>query len=298
MPQNRYFIALDHHGTPRRMRSRPLLAACMGLAAVLAAPTAAAWGNPAHRVVAGLAQAQLRPGAAAEAARLLAGEPEPTLAGVSAWADTVREDGGQAGRRSRRWHYVDFHGGAEPGCEYVPERDCPDGDCVVAAINRQFLALADRHRPDAERAEALKYLVHLVADVHQPLHASPRDDKGGLQFQLTWRGKGDNLHLLWDVGLLEREFELQGVDEAGYVRTLASRPPLPPDPTRHSDRPAVEWAQESCRLVRDGALYPDSRVLGDEYLDAHRAQLEERLRLAGSRLADMLNFALDPREPE
>jgi hypothetical protein len=58
----------------------------------------------------------------------------------------------------------------------------------------------------------------------------------------------------------------------------------------------VDWTQESCRLVREDALYPASHVLGDEYLAAHRAQMEARLRLAGARLADMLNFALDPRE--
>ena len=112
-------------------------------------------------------------------------------------------------------------------------------------------------------------------------------DKGGLDFQLTWQGKGDNLHLLWDYGLIDREMQREGVDEAGYVHALQARPPLPADPTRRSDRPAVEWAEESCRIVRDGALYPSTHVLGDEYLDAHRAQMEQRLRLAGSRLADM-----------
>jgi len=284
MPQNRYFIAM------RLPSPFALLLACV---AALLPAAAGAWGKPAHRVVAGLAQAQLRPAARAEVDRLLAGEPEPTLAGVSGWADEVREDGGKAGRRTRRWHYVDFGRG---GCDYEPARDCPGGDCVVAAIDREFQALADHRRPDAERTQALKYLVHLVADVHQPLHSTPRDDKGGLDFQVTWQGKGDNLHLVWDVRMLERELAIEGVDEAGYVHALESRAPPPADATPRSDRPAVAWAQESCRVVRDGALYPASHVLGDEYLGAHRAQMEERLRLAGSRLADMLNFALDPKE--
>ena len=284
MPQNRYFIA---------MRPTPPLVALLALAALLAAPAAWSWGNPAHRVVAGLAQPQLRPAARAEVERLLAAEPEPSLAGVAGWADEVREDGGKAGRRSKRWHYVDFGRG---GCEYEPARDCPGGDCVVAAIERESARLADRARPDAERAEALKYLVHLVADAHQPLHASPVDDKGGLEFQVSWRGKGDNLHIVWDVRLLEGVLAAGQLDEAGYVRALLARPALPPDPTRRSDRAVVDWTQESCRVVRDGAVYPASHALDDEYLAAHRAQMEERLRLAGSRLADMLNFALDPRE--
>jgi hypothetical protein len=301
MPQTRYFIALDTLGTPRRMRSRLFLPALFALAAVFAAPQALGWGDRAHRIVARLAQAQLRPAAAAEATRLLAGESDPSLPGISNWADTVREDGGKAGRRTRRWHYGDFLGASSPdgrpGCDYQPARDCPDGDCVVAAIDREFVVLSDRRRPNAERTEALKYLVHLVADVHQPLHSSPVADKGGLDFQVNWQGKGDNLHLLWDFGLLDRALERDGLDEAGYVRTLQALPALPSDPTRDSDRRVAEWAEESCRVVRDGALYPATHVLGDEYLDAHRAQMEERLRLAGSRLADLLNRALDPGTP-
>jgi hypothetical protein len=274
---------------------RPALSlAAFAFAAALVAPPAGAWGRPAHRVVAELAQAQLRPGARVEVERLLAAEPEPTLAGVSAWADELRQEGGEAGKRSKRWHYVDFGG---PDCEYVPARDCPDGDCVVAAINREFLRLSDRRRPDAERAEALKYLVHFVGDVHQPLHASPVPDKGGLQFQVSWKGEGDNLHKVWDVRVLRGALAVSKLDEASYVRSLQAQSPLPADPTRRSDRPAVDWAQESCRVVRDGGVYPSSHVLGDDYALAHRAQMETQLRRAGSRLASVLNSALDPREP-
>ena len=72
----------------------------------------------------------------------LAGEAAPTLAGVSKWADDVR-DAGLGDRRTAKWHFVNFKGG---DCTYVPPRDCPDGNCVIAAINRNFLALADRKR--------------------------------------------------------------------------------------------------------------------------------------------------------
>jgi hypothetical protein len=249
------------------------------------ASQALAWGRDAHRIVAELAERQLRPAALAEARRLLAGEAEPTLAGVSAWADEVRkaDDGG----KSAHWHYINFHGG---DCSYAPARDCPDGDCVVAAINRNFQALADRSRSDAQRREALKYLVHFVGDVHQPLHATPRADKGGGDFQINYRGEGSNLHVVWDRLIVDRR-ELSPAD---YADDLARRPPLPADPTRHSDRPAVDWALESCRVVQDGDLYPPTHVIGDDYLDAHRAQAEQRLRQAGNRLADMINFALAP----
>jgi hypothetical protein len=272
---------------------RPALTlAAFALAAALAAPPAAAWGRPAHRVVAELAQAQLRPGARAEVDRLLAGEPEPSLSGVSDWADELREKGGEAGQRSKRWHYVDFR---SPDCAYAAARDCPKGDCVVEAIDREFRRLADRKLPDAQRAEALKYLVHFVGDVPQPLHASPVPDKGGLQFQVSWKGEGDNLHKVWDARMLRAALDASRLDEASYVRALQAQAPLPADPARRSDRPSVAWAQESCRVVREGALYPATHVLGDAYAVAHRAQMEAQLRRAGSRLADLLNAALDPR---
>ncbi len=263
------------------------------VAALLAPAPAGAWGRDAHRIVADLAQARLNPVARAEVARLLTLEPAATLADVSSWADDQRRDGlaEVAGSPAdRRTHFVDFMG----GCEYVQARDCPDGRCVIAAINRQFLVLSDAHRPDAERLVALKMLVHLVADAHQPLHASPVDDKGGNDYQVSVDGQGSNLHAVWDRLLLDHALAKDGRDAAGFTAGLQAMPPLPADATAQSDRPALDWALESCRLVRDGGVYPPGHVIGDDYLDAHRGQMETRLRRGGDRLADMLNDALDP----
>ena len=257
------------------------------LSLLVAAAPALAWGPSGHEIVGNLAQTQLRPAARTEVARLLAGEAAPTLAGVSKWADDVR-DAGLGDRRTAKWHFVNFKGG---DCTYVPPRDCPDGNCVIAAINRNFLALADRKRPDDERRDALKFLVHLIADVHQPLHASANDDRGGNDFQVAYHGQGRNLHSVWDGLLINRT----GMPAAEYAQWLDRQSPLPPDPTRRSDRPAVDWALESCRLVREPGFYPSSHVIDDQYLDGHRALVEQRLRRAGSRLADMINYALDPR---
>ena len=257
-------------------RSALLLLLCL-----LSSP-AWSWGPEGHRIVADLAEAQLRPAALAETRRLLAGEAEPTLPGIASWADELRKE--QAGANGR-WHYVNFLGG---DCDYVPPRDCPNGQCVVAAINRNFLVLSDRTRPDAERRDALKYLVHFVGDVHQPLHATSRKDKGGNDHQVSLDGKGSNLHSVWDRALLAS----RGLDARAYAQALAKSPALPADPSARSDRPAVEWALESCRIVRDGGLYPPTRRIDPSYLQAHRPQAELRLRQAGARLAAMINHAL------
>ncbi len=269
---------------------RPALTAIFTLLALLPG-LAFAWGAPGHRIIASRAEAQLRPAALAEARRLLAMDGAAHLSDVANWADEQRDSNAPGSADTRRWHYVNFN----DECDYVPPRDCPDGQCVIAAINRQFLVLGDRRRPDPERRDALKYLVHFVGDAHQPLHASPLHDKGGNDYQVSVNGEGSNLHQVWDSRLLKRAMSLAGRDEDGYVVLLSTLPTLPPDPTHQSDRQAVDWALESCRIVRDGNLYPKGHAMGDDYLDAHREQMQQRLRLAGDRLAGMLNDALDPR---
>jgi len=265
-----------------------LIRACLAILALLivSAP-AMAWGPQGHRIVGDLAERQLTPAAHAEVQRLLAGEAEPTLAGVANWADEMRTADPDRFKKTSRWHYVNFPHG---DCGFVPPRDCPDGNCVIAAINRNFLALADHSRPDAERRDALKFLVHFIGDVHQPLHAGYDDDRGGNDFQINIDGEGWNLHSIWDSMIIKK----RGLDPVAYAQLLSKQSPLPSDPTRFSDRPAVDWAVESCKIVHDGNLYPAKHVLKDDYLNANRPLVEQRLRRAGSRLAAMINYALAP----
>lgn len=262
-----------------------MLRTCL-LGLLLAFPTiAGAWGAHGHRIVGHLATAELSPAARAGVARLLAGEADPTLAGVATWADELRDTDPVLEKATARWHFINF---PRDQCQYVPPRDCPDGKCVVAAINRNFLILSDRGRSDAERRQALKFLVHFVGDVHQPLHAGDRPDRGGNDYQVNYRGEGWNLHSVWDK-LIVRS---RGLEPVAYAAALRRQPPLPRDPTRTSQTPALDWTLESCRLVQRGGLYPAKHVIDDAYLAAHRPLVEQRLRQAGSRLAAMLNYAL------
>ena len=123
------------------------------LCLLAATPDASAWSREGHELVGELAQRRLSPAAQAEVARLLAAEPEPTLAGVAAWADEIRAEsraaGNPLGKLSEHWHYVNFPRGAD--CDLQPARDCPDGDCIIGAIDAQRAILADRGRTDAER---------------------------------------------------------------------------------------------------------------------------------------------------
>jgi S1/P1 Nuclease. len=274
---------------PARGRHARLPALLSGLAALAFALPVQAWSALGHRLVARLAEDGLTPEARATAALLLEGEPRPTLAGVASWADELRGADDGLGRRTARWHFVNM---GEDGCRYDAARHCADGDCVVAALEAQARILADRDRPREERRQALKFVVHLVGDVHQPMHAGNGHDRGGNRFQVNLHGRGTNLHALWDSGMLDT----LGLDEEAWLERLRQRPapavaavaaaaPLPPETAR-------AWAEHSCRIATAPGAYPDGHVVGEDYIQAHLPLLEAQLRLAGARLAEVLNAAL------
>lgn len=267
-----------------------LLQACLLPVLLGASPGARAWGTLGHRLVGALAQAHLTPAARRAVDTLLAGEPDPTLAGVATWADQLRDTDPERARASARWHYADT---VDPDCDYVPASDCAGGDCAFAAIEAQRRILADPAQPLAARRDALKWLVHLVADIHQPLHASHRQDKGGNAWQVSLRRDGrvvgTNLHAVWDRDVLEAA----GLSFPAYLARLQAAP----WPPRLGDTGTpLAWASESCRLIDARGLYPPGHKLDATYLDAMRPLAEERVRLAAWRLATLLDDTLGARD--
>ncbi|MCW5746290.1 MAG: S1/P1 nuclease [Alphaproteobacteria bacterium] len=265
--------------------TRPLASCCL-LLLLLAFP-AQAWGPMGHRLVARLAEPQLTPVAHAQVRRLLATERLQSLADIANWADELRGMDPSLGRRSAKWHYVNFDGG---DCHFVPARDCRNGDCVVDALGAQVAILADRNRSDAERLQALKFVVHFTGDIHQPLHAGLGSDRGGNTFQVNYRGKGSNLHAFWDSTLLAS----RGLGETTYLwRLRASQAATPASAEPYTTDSPAEWAEQSCVLVHQPGFYPSSARIGDDYVARHRPTAERQLKLAGSRLAALLNATLD-----
>lgn len=230
------------------------------------------WGIQGHQVIANLAAAQLTTKARQEVDRLLALEPGETLASVSIWADEHRNPA------TGPWHYINF---PRQTCTYDQQRDCPDGQCVIEAINKQLEILASG-RTDEKRFIALKYVVHLVGDVHQPLHSGYLDDKGGNTYQLQAFMRGSNLHALWDSGLIRNLNE--GTD------TLTNRLLSSSGSDRVGDLDVIHAAEESCNIVGTTGFYPDRKV-GTDYIEHFTPIMEQRLTLAGARLAGLLNRA-------
>jgi len=258
--------------------------AAIALVLVLAAPVASAWSEPGHRMIGAIAQEKLNAKAASAVTALLAAEPEPTLAGVSTWADRIRASDPEMARTTSTWHYVNF---PQSGCAFEAKRDCPGGRCLIAALRAQLKLLGDTAQPKPVRTQALKWVVHLVGDVHQPLHTGYGFDRGGNDFQVNWLGEGNNLHWVWDKLLLST----RGIGEQQHL-ALLKKLPGQVDSLKKSSDPALDYALDSCKLLRSVPLYPKSRKLRFEYIDTFLPIAEKQVLLAADRLALVLNKAL------
>ena len=251
------------------------------LLAWLGPTPALAWGVQGHEIVAAIALQELTPAARRGVGRLLGG---PMMMMHEAnWADEIRDARPETGG----WHYVDIPLAAN---SYEAGRDCPDGDCVVAQINRALRRLSVSRAPDDARAEALRFLIHFVADVHQPLHAEDNDDKGGNQVHLRLGRERASLHKLWDVDVVEP----LGPDPDTIAENIEHN--LPPGRRQdwQSGTPA-RWANEAHAIAREH-IYPplgsarDLRLPRDYALgEAPLARI--LLAKAGVRLAWLLNTA-------
>jgi hypothetical protein len=211
---------------------------CFVLALILTAPlSASAWGTKGHRVVASIGEDRLTPEARREVTNLL--DPGTTLADISTWADEVR-----SGRpNSGPWHYVNIPRGASG---YNAQRDCGRG-CVVSAIEQSLRLLQDPTKGKAIRQEALKWVVHLVADLHQPLHAIT-DDRGGNDVPVRFFGLPSNLHRVWDSEIIDRTYA-----DPGALRVQVLAAVNCTDRRRWEAGGPEEWAEEAHRAAIDVA---------------------------------------------
>lgn len=249
--------------------SKAITFTCIIAFTLLLGSTAQAFGWKAHALIAARAQESLTPAARAEAERLLKTIDAASIVDIAAWADKHKNS------TTARWHYVNFPKGT---CHYSARRDCPDGNCLVAALQQQTAILADHRNDDLTRAKALRYVVHLVGDIFQPLHAGYAGDKGGNRYQININGRGSNLHRLWDTGLGEHTPNLRQVALASP--TMAVRPGTP-----------GQWAEAACQIVQQSGFYPDHKPSQD-YLRWAANKYVTQIQEAGDQLAVVLNDSL------
>jgi len=189
---------------PRSKAHRAWVA--VGFALLLLMPGAVwPWGRTGHRVSAMMAESRLTPAALAAVRSLL--EPGESLADASTWADEQREE-----PRSGPWHYVNVPI-SEP--RYDPRVCSPQG-CVVSKIEDFERVLSDPRASRVEKQQALRFFIHFLQDVHQPLHVGDTGSRGGNLVQVRFYDVGTNLHQVWDFRVMERH----STDEATWLREL------------------------------------------------------------------------------
>jgi hypothetical protein len=244
--------------------------------ALLAAAPLTAWGPTGHRVVGRIADGHLTPEAAAAVEELL-GPTGLTHAGV--WADDVRSD--PAFRHADPWHYISIDDG-----ETLADTARNEAGDVVEAIERHQRILADRNAPAEQRANALRFLVHFVGDIHQPLHVGRRADRGGNGILVTFFDQPSNLHAVWDSEIIDHR-RLSFSELAEKLDHVSAE-----DVARLQAATLADWARESYDLRE--AVYPEDNQhrLSWEYVYHSWPVIERRLQEAGVRLAGVVNRAL------
>ena len=283
---------------------RAVLISCCLLALVATDTSLFAWGGQGHRLVALLAANHLTAVAKQNVTWLLAPE---TLGDIASWADDYRNSVTQ----TAPWHYVNP---PPTATSYDRDRDCPRQpgvaagsrndawrDCIVDRIRYNEERLADPKLDRADRAIALKFVVHLVGDIHQPLHASGVEQGGNgirvRQFGSETCGSDParpvpcNLHGAWDDGLIAH----RNLDDRAFLKLLESR--LTND--RLLNQPVgtpADWAMESLTLS-NAIMLPQQGNVDEAYYTKNIVIIEQRLALAGARLAQLLNRALTVRPP-
>ena len=280
-------------------RSAPIAGIAIILLA-LSANSVLAWGETAHRIICEIAFKELNSQARAEVKRLIRLDPVFfTFSGSCIWPDHPR-------KRSRE-HFVNL-----PRSATQLENDsCPLVDkCVVMAIEVDLQIVADAGATDASKLDALKFLGHWVGDIHQPLHVSFRDDRGGSSIKVSGPCSR-NLHAVWDGCIIETKL---GTDIRNIATDLRGAV-TPADRVQWNSTGPKTWANESFRITiskatgycvkKDDACWyatdnnkldrnEEKRMLvvDDAYIERQLPTIKERLTQAGIRLGHLLNHAL------
>lgn len=246
------------------------------LAILLLLPhSAMGWGPSGHRIIAHIAEQHLTENAAAEVKKILG---DQSLADVANWADEIRDQRPETGP----WHYLN------PSLQSrsVTMKDSPQEGSVLSCIVEQSRLLTNRRSTQIQQSEALRFVIHMVGDIHQPMHVSRARDQGGNTIQVTLGEEHTNLHRAWDSGILnlrQRSWtelaEILNAEITDDQMTVWSR----------SIAPQL-WASESLEHAMGFAYnIPSDGVLDNAYLDQAQNILDERLQMAGIRLAALLN---------
>ncbi|MFH1222973.1 MAG: S1/P1 nuclease [Pseudomonadota bacterium] len=257
-----------------------------------------AWGPVGHKTIANIAEDNLHPKAKQKILAILG---TTDMASVASWPDTIRSERSE----TSPWHYVDLDVRINQTVDDIAKH-CENDNCVVGQINKEIKELKAAEKEggsnnDVKVEENLKFLIHFIGDLHQPMHCSNDDDKGGNQkivrlFNKDGGGEGTkmNLHAVWDR-LIEPTTIEDPVEFSSELKKEITRD----EKKKWSSGTVESWALESYGIAKD-KIYPefttpgptpkDTEVtLSKDYYKNMRPIENEQMKKAGIRLAEVLN---------
>lgn len=232
------------------------------------------WGPTGHRTTGKIAEKYLKNSVKRKVEKLLQGE---SLAFVSTFADEIKSD--SKFDKYKTWHYVNI----PFGVRYKDSEKNPKGDLIVG-INHCIKILKDKNTTDKDKRFFLKMLVHLVGDMHQPLHVGRAEDWGGNKIQVQWHGRGSNLHRVWDEDIINKW-------DMSYIELAKNTKKLTKEQVRNIQKGSIlDWLHETHKItprVYDSAKKGDKLSYRYSYL--FFPIVREQLQKSGIRLAKILN---------
>lgn len=230
------------------------------------------WGPTGHRVTGLIAEKYLHNKARKALSKILKGQ---SLAMAGTWMDEIRSD--SAYDHMADWHFVTI---AE-GLSYEQSEKNQNGD-ILQTLERVMTALKTRNLSPEQEGEYLKILIHLAADLHQPLHVGARPDKGGNDIQVMWFRNPSNLHRIWDSDMIDDT-------RLSYTELAASLDTPTQEQLQSWQKSSIyDWARESQSYQKQVYDYGNGR-LGYRYSYVNFPVVRLRLLQAGVRLAGILN---------
>jgi hypothetical protein len=245
------------------------------LLAVSSMQQAHAWGQTGHRVTGAIAEQYLTDEAKAAIKQLL---PNESLAEASTYADEMRSNPNEFWQKEARpYHYVTV-----PKGKHYHEVGAPEEGDAFTALQKFSKIVKDVTAPLEERQRALRFIVHIIGDLHQPLHAGNGIDKGGNDVKLEFFWDDSNLHRVWDSGLIDK----RQLSFTEWTQWLSEKITPEQAAAWNTIDPLVYIAESA--VIRD-TIYPETERLSYDYLYQHLPTATKRLQEGGVRIAAHLN---------
>lgn len=245
---------------------------------ILLTPSLAlAWGQNGHRITGAIATTLLTSEAQEKIQQIMGNE---SLAEASTWPDFMRSSDEPFWRKSSPLHYVTV-----PQHKHYHEVGAPPQGDAMTGLTQFTKTLQSTTASREEKAKALRFVIHIIGDLHQPLHAGNGTDRGGNDVKVTYFGEPSNLHRVWDTQMIES----QNLSYTEYTQFLSRTINNALIQQYTTTNPEV-WIEESA-AIRD-TIYPENDKLYYEYPYQHIGTVNERLVQAGIRIAAYLNQSL------